>query len=112
MKLQGKVVIITGATDGIGKATALKFASEGAKVMMVGRDEARGRSAEAEVKKHGDAVYLKADVSESSQVKRIIEETIRRYGRIDVLVNNAAVCPAGTALTTSEEMWDRLSTLT
>ena len=66
MKLQGKVAIITGATDGIGKATALKFASEGAKVMMVGRDEAKGRSAEAEVKKHGDAVYLKADVSDSA----------------------------------------------
>lgn len=108
MKLQGKVVIITGATDGIGKATALKFASEGAKVMMVGRDEAKGRSAEAEVKRYGDAVYLKADVSDSSQVKRIIEETVRRHGRIDVLVNNAAVCPAGTAVTTSEEMWDQI----
>jgi NAD(P)-dependent dehydrogenase (short-subunit alcohol dehydrogenase family) len=108
MKLQGKVAIITGATDGIGKATALKFASEGAKVIMVGRDEARGRSAEAEVKKVGDGVYLKADVSDSSQVKKFIEETIRRHGRIDVLVNNAGIVHAGTILTTSEEIWDQI----
>jgi meso-butanediol dehydrogenase / (S,S)-butanediol dehydrogenase / diacetyl reductase len=108
MKLQGKVAIITGATDGIGKATALKFAAEGAKVIMVGRDEARGRSAEAEVKKLGEAIYLKADVSDSSQVKRFIEETIKGYARIDVLVNNAGIVHAGTILTTSEEKWDEI----
>jgi meso-butanediol dehydrogenase/(S,S)-butanediol dehydrogenase/diacetyl reductase len=108
LKLQGKVAIITGATDGIGKATALKFASEGAKVIMVGRSEARGRSAEAEVRKLGDAHYIQADVSDSLQVKQFTEETIKRYGRIDVLVNNAAMVHAGTILTTSEEKWDEI----
>jgi NAD(P)-dependent dehydrogenase (short-subunit alcohol dehydrogenase family) len=108
MKLQGKVTIITGATDGIGKATALKFAAEGAKVVMVGRSGARGRSAESEVRKLGDAVYRQADVSNSSQVKEFIEETIKRHGRIDILVNNAAIVHAGTILTTSEEKWDEI----
>jgi meso-butanediol dehydrogenase/(S,S)-butanediol dehydrogenase/diacetyl reductase len=108
LKLQGKVAIITGATDGIGKATALRFATEGAKVIMIGRNEARGRTAEAEVRKLGDALYLQADVSDSLQVKRFTEETIKRYGRIDVLVNDAAIVHAGTILTTSEEKWDEI----
>lgn len=108
MKLEGKVAIITGATDGIGKAIALKFAKEGAKVMMVGRDEAKGRAALEKVRECGEAVYFKADVSNSSQVKKMVEETIQRYGRIDVLVNNAAVCPPGTVVNTSEELWDHI----
>jgi len=108
MKLSGKVAIITGATDGIGKATALKFAAEGAKVIMIGRSEAKGRSAETEVRKLGDAFYVQADVSDSSHVKRFVEETIKKYGRIDVLVNNAGIVHAGTILTTSEEKWDEI----
>jgi NAD(P)-dependent dehydrogenase (short-subunit alcohol dehydrogenase family) len=107
-KLEGKVAIITGATEGIGKATALKFAQEGAKVMMVGRDEAKGQSALEEITKFGEAVYFKTDVSNPSQVKKMIEETIRNYGRIDVLVNNAGICPAGNVVTTSEETWDQV----
>ena len=102
------MAVITGATSGIGKATALRFAAEGAKVIMIGRSEARGRSAEAEVRKLGDALYLQADVSDASQVKQFTEETIRRYGRIDVLVNDASIVYAGTILTTSEEEWDEI----
>jgi meso-butanediol dehydrogenase/(S,S)-butanediol dehydrogenase/diacetyl reductase len=106
MKLAGKVAVITGATDGIGKAIALTFAKEGAKVVMVGRDETKGKTALEEVRKCGQAVYFKADVSDSSQIKKTIERAVQEYGRIDILVNNAAVCPAGTVLTTSEETWD------
>jgi len=106
MKLAGKVAVITGATDGIGKAIALTFAKEGAKVVMIGRDETKGKTALEEVKKCGQAVFIKADVSDSSQVKRMIERAAQEFGRIDVLVNNAAVCPAGTVLSTSEETWD------
>lgn len=75
---------------------------------MVGRDVVKGRSAEAEVKKRGEAVYIKADVSDSSQVKGFIEETLKRYGRVDTLVNNAGIVHAGTILTTSEEKWDEI----
>jgi len=106
MKLAGKVAVVTGATDGIGKAIALICAKEGAKVAMVGRDEAKGKAALEEVRKSGEAIYIKADLSDSSQVKKTIERAVQEYGRIDILVNNAAACPPGTILTTSEEAWD------
>jgi hypothetical protein len=108
MKLSDKVAVVTGATDGIGLAIALAFAKEGAKVVLLGRDEVKGKAALAKVKEYGEAVYFKADVSSSSQIKTVVEETIRRYGRIDVLVNNAGVVHAGTILTTTEETWDYL----
>ena len=106
MRLSGKVAVVTGATEGIGKAIALNFAKEGAKVAMVGRDEAKGKAALEEVRKCGEAIYIKADLADSSQVKRTIESAAKEYGRIDILVNNAAACPPGTILTTSEETWD------
>jgi len=108
MKLEGKVAIVTGATDGIGKAIALKFAKEGAKIMMVGRDEAKGRAALEKVREHGEATYFKADVSNSSQVKKLVDETFQKYGRIDILVNNAAIVSVGTVVNTSEEVWDQV----
>jgi NAD(P)-dependent dehydrogenase (short-subunit alcohol dehydrogenase family) len=108
VKLQGKVAVITGGTDGIGKAIAVTFAKEGAKIMMVGRDEKKGQTALEEVRRFGEATYFKGDVSDSSQVRRLVDETIRKYGKIDVLVNNAAVCPPGSVVTTSEETWDQV----
>jgi len=108
MKLEGKVAIVTGATDGIGKAIALKFAKEGAKIIMIGRDEAKGRAALEKVREHGEATYFKADVSNSSQVKKLVDGTAQKYGRIDILVNNAAVGYVGTVVNTSEEIWDQV----
>ena len=108
MKLSGKVAIVTGASDGIGLAIALAYVREGARVVLVGRSETKGKAALAKVKEKGEAVYFKADVSNSSQVKSVVDETIRRFGRIDILVNNAGVVHAGTILTTSEETWDYL----
>ncbi len=108
MKLEGKVAVITGGTDGIGKAIAVTFAKEGAKIMMVARDERKGQTALEEVRRFGDAAYFKGDVSNASQVKRLVEETIQRYGQVNILVNNAAVCPPGDVLTTSEETWDQV----
>ncbi|MGA2626297.1 MAG: SDR family oxidoreductase [Candidatus Bathyarchaeia archaeon] len=108
MKLQDKVAVITGGTDGIGKAIAVTFAKEGAKIMIVGRDEQKGQNALEEVMRFGEATYFKADVSDSAQVRKLVEDTIQRYGRIDVLINNAAVCPPGDVVTTSEETWDQV----
>jgi NAD(P)-dependent dehydrogenase (short-subunit alcohol dehydrogenase family) len=108
VKLQDKVAVITGGTDGIGKAIAVTFAKEGAKIMIVGRDEKKGQSALEEVRRFGEATYFKGDVSASHQVKKLVEDTIQRYGRIDVLINNAAVCPPGDVVTTSEETWDQV----
>jgi NAD(P)-dependent dehydrogenase (short-subunit alcohol dehydrogenase family) len=76
--------------------------------MIVGRDEQKGQNALEEVMRFGEATYFKADVSDSAQVRKLVEDTIQRYGRIDVLINNAAVCPPGDVVTTSEETWDQV----
>ena len=109
MKLPGKCAIITGGTSGIGKSTALLFAREGARAAIVGRNESRGReTAAAIIKEGGEAIFVKADVSKSSDVRRMVDETIQAYGRIDVLFNNAGVNPVGTALDTPEEVWEQV----
>jgi len=108
MKLDGKVAIITGGTDGIGKAIAHVFTKEGAKVVIAGRNEEKGDRALRELKKAGEVTYVKADVSDSQQVRRMIEDTVQRYGRIDILVNNAAICPPGDILTTTETTWNEV----
>ena len=85
------------------------FVEEGAKVVLVGRSETKGDATLEIIKsKGGQAVFLKTDISKSIDVKKMIDETMRTYGRIDVLVNNAAINPVGTALDTSEELWDQV----
>jgi len=108
MKLEGRVAVVTGGSDGIGRAIALAFAREGAKVVIVGRDEVKGRRALNELKGVGEAAYFKVDVSDSERVRRMVTDTIQKYGRIDILINNAAICPAGDVLTTSEAAWDEV----
>jgi meso-butanediol dehydrogenase/(S,S)-butanediol dehydrogenase/diacetyl reductase len=107
MKLKGRVAVITGGTSGIGKATGILFAQEGAKIVLVGRDEAKGRMSREEIKRHGgEAIFVKADVSKSIEVQEMVEHAIEKYGRIDVLFNNAGVNPVGTAENTSEKVWE------
>lgn len=108
MRLEGKVAVITGGSDGIGKAIALTFVREGAKVVIASRDEEKGSRAVKELKAVGEASYLKVDVSDSQQVRRIVQETVQRYGSIDILVNNAALCPPGDVVTTTEATWDEV----
>lgn len=106
MKLEGRVAIITGGNSGIGKASSLLFAREGAKVAIAARDAAKGEKVLREIKKEGgDAIFVKTDVSKSKDAKALIERTASTYGRIDVLFNNAALSPVGTVLTTSEKEW-------
>lgn len=106
MKLKGRVSIITGGTSGIGRATALLFAREGAKVVVAGRSASRGKEVvEAIRKEHGEAMFVKTDVSKSSDVRRLVDTTLKEFGKIDVLFNNAALSPVGTVLDTSEEEW-------
>jgi NAD(P)-dependent dehydrogenase (short-subunit alcohol dehydrogenase family) len=86
------VVLVTGSTSGIGRETALAFAREGATVVVSGRREQAGRETAAEAKAAGGtAVYVQADVREPDDLVRLVESTAERYGRIDILVNNAAV---------------------
>ena len=89
-RLKSKVAIITGATSGIGEASARLFAREGAKVVLVGRSEERGKHIEEEIRKAGgEARFVQADVSKEADCKRMIDRTIKQYGRLDILFNNA-----------------------
>ncbi len=91
MRLKDKVAIVTGAASGIGQATAEVFAEEGAKVVLADIDVKLGEAAtRAIVERGGAAHFVSADISSEADARRIAEEAIRVFGRIDVLVNNAA----------------------
>ncbi len=93
MRLENKVVIITGASKGIGKATALLFAKEGAKVVInYFSSEKQAFSVVEEIGKIGsEAIAVKCDVSKEGEVKEMIQKTINKFGKIDILVNNAGI---------------------
>jgi NAD(P)-dependent dehydrogenase (short-subunit alcohol dehydrogenase family) len=107
MRLRDRVALITGGTSGIGRATALLFAQEGAKVVITGRDEVRGREVVAEVEAAGGTIlFVRCDVRFADQCRRAVEETMRTFGQVDVLFNNAGVFYPNTAIECSEEEWD------
>jgi NAD(P)-dependent dehydrogenase (short-subunit alcohol dehydrogenase family) len=89
---QGSTVVITGATSGIGRETALAFATAGARVVAAGRREERLQELVKEIETHGgEALGVRADVSDRAQVDRLLERAVDRFGRLDTLVNNAGV---------------------
>ncbi len=107
MKLSDKVAIITGATSGIGKATALLFAEEGASVVITGRRGVLGAGVEAEIRqKKARCLFVQADHSRAEDCSRVIERTLAQFGRVDILFNNAGVVTKGTAETTTDEIWN------
>lgn len=92
MQLANKVAIITGSTSGIGKSCALLFAKEGAKVVITGRNKERGEAVVAEIKaNNGEAIFVQADVVSSSDLDRLVAETLCHFQKIDILVNNAGI---------------------
>jgi NAD(P)-dependent dehydrogenase (short-subunit alcohol dehydrogenase family) len=107
MRFEHKVALITGGTSGIGRVTALLFAQEGAKVAVAGRDEGRGREVADEIEKAGGAaLFLRSDVRLADDCRRAVDETVRAFGRLDVLFNNAGVFLANTVVACTEEEWD------
>ncbi|HLA19687.1 MAG TPA: glucose 1-dehydrogenase [Dehalococcoidia bacterium] len=91
-KLEGKVAIVTGAASGIGRASALLFAEEGARVVVADWDAAKGEEVAREVKgKGGEAKFVKVDVSRAEDVQVMVTTAVESYGRLDVLFNNAGV---------------------
>lgn len=106
-KLTGKVAIITGATSGIGKATALLFADEGADLVITGRRAELGKAVEAEIRRKGvRCVFVEADHSQAEACSSVLERTLAEFSRVDILFNNAGIVTKGTAETTSDEVWD------
>jgi NAD(P)-dependent dehydrogenase (short-subunit alcohol dehydrogenase family) len=107
MRLDGKVALITGATSGIGRATAALFATEGAAVAVVGRDGDRGREVEEQIRSAGGrAVFVPADVRRADDCERSVAGTVDAFGRLDVLFNNAGVYLENDTLGCSEDEWD------
>lgn len=111
-RLSGKVAIVTGAASsgpgvGNGKATAILFAKEGAKVLLVNRSESHARELQSEIEAEGgECSAYAADVSRSDQVERMVEAAVERYGRLDILHNNVGIGGRGTAADVLEEVWN------
>ncbi|MDJ0707313.1 MAG: glucose 1-dehydrogenase [Leptolyngbyaceae cyanobacterium MO_188.B28] len=108
-----KVVLITGATSGIGEATAKAFAQKGASVFFCGRREDLGQQVEAKIRDMGgEATYMKADVRNAPEVKTFVDSCIAKYGRLDIAFNNAGIDypPANIAETDIDEFDDLMST--
>lgn len=109
MRLSNKVVIITGSTSGIGRESAILFAKEGAKVIINGRNEERGKKVEKEIIDNGGtAKFFRADVSRSKEAKELIDFTVNHFGKIDILYNNAAVYVEGLLHEFEEKDWDMI----
>jgi NAD(P)-dependent dehydrogenase (short-subunit alcohol dehydrogenase family) len=107
MRLENKVALITGGTSGIGKATAILLAKEGASVTITGRNQERGRAVVEQIKKGGaQAIFVPTDVRLAEDCRRAVDDTLRAFGRLDVLFNNAGVFYSHTTLDCTEEEWD------
>ncbi len=107
-KLEGKVAVITGAGAGIGRASALLFAREGAAVVVADLDSRAGEDTVARIEdEDGRARFVPVDVSESEQVERMVRATVEAFGRLDVLFNNAGVNFPASVEEIDEEMWRR-----
>src|SRR2546423_1319908 len=93
MRLQDKVAVVTGVkNEGIGQATAILFAEEGARVVVTGINREAGSQVVAHIKKQGgEALFLKIDINSEGEIKEACEETVKAFGRLDILVNNDAV---------------------
>ena len=109
MRLKDKVAIITGAGRGIGAVTAKKFAAEGAKVTVSDINEEAVKKTAAEiVDMGGEALGLTVDVTNRQQVDNMIAETLKRFGKIDILINNAGIIQDAQLIKMTEEQWDHV----
>jgi NAD(P)-dependent dehydrogenase (short-subunit alcohol dehydrogenase family) len=107
MRLAHQVALITGGTSGIGEATALLFAREGAKVAITGRNESRGHAVTSAILEGGgQAIFLRTDVRKAAECERAVRETLDSFGRIDILFNNAGIFYPQDTLGCSEQEWD------
>ena len=103
----GKVAVVTGGSKGIGRATALMLAAEGAKVVICSRHLEAAQSVVSEIRAAGsEGAALQADMARRSDAESLIEASVERFGRLDILVNNAAITKDGLVVRMKEEDWD------
>jgi len=110
MRLEGKVAIVTGGGSGIGRATSLAFAREGARVVVADLVVGGGEETAKMIRDvRGEALFVKADVSQAEQVKAMVDQTIEVFGRLDCAANNAGISPSPVTLSRCpEEAWDKV----
>lgn len=109
MRLADKVAIITGAGSGMGRATALLFAREGAKVVVADCDHNTGEETVSLIEKGGgEGTFVPVDVSKAADAERMVKTTLDRYDTLDILVNNAGIYSQGDVVETTEEEWHRI----
>jgi L-rhamnose 1-dehydrogenase len=109
MRLRDKVAIVTGATRGIGRAIAVRLGQEGARVAVVGRDQDKGQETVRLIEAAGgQALFVRADVSDAAQVQAMVDVVVEHWGSIDILVNNAAICPFMGFLEMPEPVWQQV----
>jgi NAD(P)-dependent dehydrogenase (short-subunit alcohol dehydrogenase family) len=108
MKLQDKVAIVTGATKGIGVACAREYVKEGAKVVCAGRTVELGQNVVKDIQQDlgGEALFVRCDVSKSADVQNLIDKTVERFGRLDIMLANAGTNAKADFLDIPEEDWD------
>lgn len=109
MRLKDKVAIITGAARGIGRAIALRFGQEGARVALIDLREKEGQETVRLIEAaEGQAMFVRVDVSDQTQVQAMVDSVVKEWNTIDILVNNAGICPFESFLKMSEELWDQV----
>lgn len=109
MRLKGKVAIVTGSASGLGRAIATLFAQEGAQVVNADINAAGGAETVRSIREAGgDSIFVETDVTRSQDCKRMVQAAMDKYGRIDILVNDAGVEIRGGVLALSEEEWDKM----
>jgi 3-oxoacyl-[acyl-carrier protein] reductase len=109
LKLKDKVAIVTGSTSGMGRATAVLFAREGAKVVVAGRNEKRAKEVVDQIKNEGlEAIYVLADMSKPEDSKVLVDKALEAYGTVDILFNNAGMLSMSPLQELKMEEWDRV----
>lgn len=108
-RLEGKVIIITGAASGMGRAASILFAKEGAKVIAADIDETQGKKTVETVRSNGgNATFVKCDITKLEDTQNVVKDTIKTYGKLDGLYNNAGINPIGTVVDTPMEVYDKI----
>ena len=108
-RLNGRVAVITGGSRGIGKGIAQVFAAEGAKILLVGRDESAGNAVASAIgQAGGEAAFCRADVSLWPDTEAMAQEAVDRFGRLDILISNAGIFPSARIEVMTETDWDQV----